>query len=486
MLRYQSTRLHHAAGRGAGRRRGMASLLAMLFLVVFSAMAVGFYAQATMSAQLSTNERRVRDAQVAAEEGITFIKYHLSALDVPRLAPAQLMEEIYMQLAGRLDGTDNVGGIDGAIAYDDVRLRIEIPAGRDNYVRTPGGSGFKVFIDMNTDRSLKVSSVGRYGAKTSAVGRGIEVTYNPQQKPAPLLGYGVAGRGPVTVGGNGIIRGVPDPSFGSLLITSTTNPALTMTGPSEISGDVYLTNPAATTSINAGCSIGGTTDPILRATHIKKIATVPEFPTIDTDVFRPFITSTYTLLSGNRLRNCRIPANTGTALLPLNLASGATIDGILFVETPNVINFSGTCTIRGLIVSQTPFTGTLATNQLRFSGQVTAFDASTLDPSFGAIRNFTGSSIICPGFNVQFTGGYAAISGTIASSQLSFSGHAGGNISGHVIGVGNQVLTVTGNSEVFLQRPATNQWPAGVFFRSWYGPANDSYIERPANLIQPP
>ena len=462
-------------------RRGVASLMAMLFLVVFSALAIGFYAQATMSSQVSASQRRGHDAQLAAEEGLAFIKYHLSAMDVPHLQPAQLMEEISMQLGDRLNGTPNLGGEDGVVGYDNVKLRIEIPAGNDNYVKTPEGSGFKVYIDLNTDRSLRVQVVGRYGAATGALGRAIEITFNPAENPAPLMGYGMAGRGPVVIGGNGTIRGVPDPTYASLLITSNSNPALTMTGPSEISGDVYLTNPGATTSINAGCIIGGTSDPVLRLTHIKKIPTVPEFPVIDTDIFRPYLTSTYTVASGNKLKNCLIPANSNPIF-----ASGATVDGILFVETPNVVTFSGSCTIRGLIASQTPFTGTLVSNQLKFSGQVTAFDASTLDSSFGAVRNFTGSSILSPGFNVQFSGGYAAISGTIASSQLTFSGTAGGTLTGHVLGLGSQVLNVSGSAQVFLQKPASSQWPAGVFFRNKYVPATATYLEKSANLVQPP
>ena len=464
----------------------MASLLAMLYLVIFAAMALGFYAQATVSSQVATSELRTHEAQLAADAGLAFIKYHLSALDVPFLPPNRLMEEISMQLAGRLDGTPNLGGTSGTVGYDDVRLRIEIPGGRDNYVLVPGGSGFKVFIDMNTDRTLKVSSVGRYGAVTNGVGRAVEVTYRPDQRPAPLLAYGIAGRGPVTVAGNGTIRGVPDATYGSLLITATTSPALSMSGPSEISGDVYITHPAATTSIGAGCAIGGTTDPVLRLAHIHRVPnvqvpTVPEFPTIDTEVFRPFLTTTYTAATGNRLRNCLVPRNTNPSF-----SSGATVDGILFVETPNVVTFTGDCTIRGVIVSQTPYTGDPTTNVLKFSGQVTSYDASTLDASFGAIRDFSGSSIICPGFHVQFSGGYAAISGTIASAQLTFSGRAGGNITGHLMGLGNQALTVTGNSEVFLQKPATLQWPAGVYFRSRYVPSNGSYLEPSARAVQPP
>jgi hypothetical protein len=460
--------------------RGMASLLAMLFLVLFSAMAIGFFAEVTSSAQVAVSGRRVSEAQVAAESGIAFIRYHLSALSIARDNPDRMMEEISQQLSDRLNGTENLGGASGAVGYDDVKLRIEIPAGANNYVRTPNGSGFKVFIDMNTDRTLRLSAVGRYGSVTSGLGRGIQVTFKPAQLAAPLLGYGVAGRGPVSVQGNGTIRGVPDPTYGSLLITSTTNPALTMTGPSEISGDIYLTNSAATTSVAANCSIGGTTDPVLRAGHIHKLSGAPpEFPVIDTELFRPYATTTWTAATGLTVRNCIVRANTNPSF-----ASGTNILGVLYVETPNILTFSGTCTLRGVIASQTPPTGSLATNVLRFSGQATAFDASTLDASFGDVRTFTGSSIVCPGFDVQFSGGYAAISGTIVSSKLTFSGTAGGNISGSVIGLGNQVLTITGSSQVFLERPATAQWPAGVYFRSKYVPGSDSYLEKSADALQ--
>jgi len=113
--------------RRAGGRRGMTSLLAMLYLVLFSAMAIGFYAQTTVASQLSTGERRLHEAQLAAEAGLSFIKYHLSALDVPHLPRDQRLEEIYMQLAGRLDGTGNLAG--GNVGYDATNYRLEIPEG---------------------------------------------------------------------------------------------------------------------------------------------------------------------------------------------------------------------------------------------------------------------------------------------------------------------------------------------------------------------
>src|SRR5438128_2135155 len=64
-------------------RRGVAALLAMVFLVLFAAMALGFYAQANMAGQVSGNERRAAEARVAAESGVTFMRYHLASVRIP-------------------------------------------------------------------------------------------------------------------------------------------------------------------------------------------------------------------------------------------------------------------------------------------------------------------------------------------------------------------------------------------------------------------
>ena len=48
----------------------MASVLAMLFLVIFSALAVGFYAQMNSAVQVAGNERRTNESLIAAESGL--------------------------------------------------------------------------------------------------------------------------------------------------------------------------------------------------------------------------------------------------------------------------------------------------------------------------------------------------------------------------------------------------------------------------------
>src|SRR5687768_5755677 len=70
-----------AAARGAGRwssrRRGVTSVLAMLYLLLFSALALGFYAQTNLSVQIVRGEFKSGEAQVATESGLRFIRFHL-------------------------------------------------------------------------------------------------------------------------------------------------------------------------------------------------------------------------------------------------------------------------------------------------------------------------------------------------------------------------------------------------------------------------
>src|SRR4051812_17262150 len=68
---------------GGRRRRGIAWVLAMLYLVLFSTLAVGFYAATTMSAQMARNDRSGAEAQLAAESGLQFMRYQLGCMDIP-------------------------------------------------------------------------------------------------------------------------------------------------------------------------------------------------------------------------------------------------------------------------------------------------------------------------------------------------------------------------------------------------------------------
>src|SRR5689334_3030527 len=92
------------ATRGA-MRRGIASVLAMLYLVLFSTLAVGFYVAATMAAQIASNERALNQAQAACDGGMQFMRYQLGAMTIPNVPPSALMDTVAAALAAQLNGT---------------------------------------------------------------------------------------------------------------------------------------------------------------------------------------------------------------------------------------------------------------------------------------------------------------------------------------------------------------------------------------------
>ena len=485
------------------RRRGTASLLAMLYLFIFSALALGFYAQTNIAANISHNEVVSAQALSAAESGMAFMRYQLTKVETQHLPESQMLVELANELSRLMDGTSNLDDGLQEVGMTGTGDAILIP--RDNNALIPlgNGSGFRAKI-TRSGRNFVVKVAGsslsnnNYGERKK-MRKGIEYVFGPVQIKAPLFDYGVGGRGQVYIDGKGQIRGGSNPSYGSILTVSTLNPAVAMTGDSGvISGQVFYTNPTATFSYATGASIAGGSTAAHRAANTiyrarpagtEHYAEWPEFPKIDTSLYLPHVKRTWSTSSGSTLRNIRIPANSGTPSVPLRFTSGVTIEGVCYIEAPNYVIFEGGCTIRGVVFGPTAPTGTLASNVIEFKGSATAYDMATLSSVYdmtvaanstefpAELLNLKGASVLAPKFHVIFTGGYASISGTIVSDQLSFTGSAGGNINGYVFGLSNQRLYVGGSGVIQLEKPATSLWPAGVYFRSSYAPQSKTYRE---------
>src|SRR5947199_8974821 len=97
--------------RRAPRRHGLSSLMAMLFLVLFSTLAVGFYTASGTSSQIAGNNRSLSLAQAAAEAGTQFVRYRLFKMTLaPTIPQAGLLDAVATDLAGQLNGTAVMDG----------------------------------------------------------------------------------------------------------------------------------------------------------------------------------------------------------------------------------------------------------------------------------------------------------------------------------------------------------------------------------------
>jgi len=91
------------------RRRGTAVVLAMLFLVLFSALAVGFTIATEMSSQISGNERDLALSRQSAEAGMMFVRYQLGVITLPSgTTNANLLQNTADQLAAATDPQQRV------------------------------------------------------------------------------------------------------------------------------------------------------------------------------------------------------------------------------------------------------------------------------------------------------------------------------------------------------------------------------------------
>lgn len=459
------------AGRGpqsgrASRRHGLASVLAMLYVVLISTLAVGFYVATTLSAQIARNDQGLSRAQAAADGGMQFVRYQLGAITMP---PGTQVQDYLTQAASQLDtligGSQNMNGQHVQVTNG----AIYIPS-QNGWTTIDNNLGTQFRVTITQSGSFLVATAVGSGSGVS-VGRAIQVQFQKAPKAGAILNFGVATKGTVSTGGSTIIQGLTDKTKGSVLSTDMTSSTPVSIGGSGITGDVSVVNPTATV---AGGPIGGTSDPVQILQHIHKGVPAPAFPTIDTSAFIPYAKTNYLNVVGSTFNNVYIPANQNLTI------TGGTFNGVLYIQQPNVISFRGNTVINGVIVTDVKNAFNATANQISFAGTVTANPVSSLDPNdpqFQGLTGLTGSFLLAPDFLVSFTGNFGTVGGSIVAGQVSMTGNAGGTVQGSVIGMQDVPLTLNGHSSITISSTGTSNYPTGISFGNDFTPLPGTYME---------
>jgi Tfp pilus assembly protein PilX len=451
------------------RRRGLASLLSMLYLVLMSTLAVGFYAATSMSAQIARNERMLSQAESAADGGMQFIRYQLGQMTIPaNVQPTGLMDAVALALAPQLNGSPNMNGHTvqntGGIIY--------IPAVND-WTVVDSAVGTKFRAEISQSGQFVVVTVDGASASGSVM-KAIQLQYQKAPKAGAILDYGVATEGTLATGGATLIQGQTDPTKGSVLSADMTSSTPISIGGRGITGDASVVNPSATIS---GAPIGGTSDPIKILQHEHVGVPAPTFPTVDTSVFTQYATTPYD--GSGTCNNCYVPAGMNPTF-----SGGNTINGVLYIQAPNHVSFQGNTTINGVIVTDTgtgskPFDA--AANTISIAGNVTATPIEQLSPSNPAYNaslvKLTGSFLLAPNFNVSITGDFGSVSGSMVGGELNMTGNATGVVQGSVITIQDVPMTLNGHASITISSTGTSNYPTGMSFGNAYTPLPGTYIE---------
>ena len=478
------------------KRRGISSVIAMTYLMLFAVLALGFYAQVNSSMQVSNNETRTKRAMLAAESGLAFARYHLSQVRIPPLTATDAM------LAGIYDDLDAPGFINGSknLKYGSMdyvaNSHIRIPASSSQYVEMePGGDGFQVRISQKAGtRRMVVRVIGASPIKEGGVivgynRAGIECEFDATEHKHTFFDYGIASKGTVALNpSNKMVLGNPASAASILSVGAVTLGSATNTMTSGISGEITVVGSANPTLLGP-ISVDGITnkteilathpDPADDHVHHIDLEDLPEFPVPDTAMFKAYATNTY--VSGQAIyRNIRIPPNTNPTF------NGPTIvRGVVFVEQPNVVTFAGQVEMQCVIVTEDKNVGTMAQNLIALQGNGGAkLPLQTLPVELDAfgndiykdVRNLTGSFIIAPGFDVSFTGNFGSFAGDVCGDRVTISGSSATIINGAVYTLDAFPLRITGNAQVTLgENPYGSR--TGMRFSEQYMPAPDTYKE---------
>ena len=317
----------------------------------------------------------------------------------------------------------------------------------------------KVFVDywLNTGECIP-GDLNRNQSTNSADFALLANNWLRSSSGKSVFDFGVATKGPLHIAGN------IEPEHGNIsiesdvyIVSENSNLALELLGNSHIVGDVFIVNPFGTVDIQGGdASIGGETGPDA-FNHVFTGIDPVEFPVPNPSYFEHYAVNDINYPSGETtFTNVRIPPNTNPSF-----SGGITLLGVIFIETPNVVTFTGHANIAGIIVGDGDVTDDSGTNRIDFMGTVNSSSVSNLPAEFGDLREEMGTFLMAPGFSVSFGGDFETINGAIAANGIEFSGNAGGTIEGSVLNYADTPMDLSGNSNLFFNRYADTEMPAG-------------------------
>ena len=440
-------------------RRGMAYLLALVFLLAFTGLGLALSTSTFLELRKGDNTSDTLQARLAAESGLDYMLMKMDRVRMPAsTTPATLKANLAAELEEILGATNEVGP--GKIAVSAKTISIpEIVVGDLAFttavVVDPGGMGAC---------DCRITVTGHSGQARRRASLGMTMT----PRPVAAFEYGIASKGSIYVSGSAVVDGVNTGQEATVLSMSNSPVAIEAGGHAVLGGDLFVTNAneASILLTGGGLSVAGETDIFkIINEHAHFGIEPPEFPEIDITPFSAMTTGfidVNTVLPNEalELNNIRIKAGTDP-----KFTRDVTINGVLFIESPNNVVFSAGTTINGIIVCQDDGAEDIVNKQLTFQGHVSAPGVGALPatPEFAAVKQQVGTIILAPGYGVTFRGTTNSINGTIAADQLAFRGNTdiNGELNGMILGLADRQMVLQGNATIRVNRETACETPAG-------------------------
>ena len=430
------------------KHSGVALIISMVFVLIFSALAMAMFSISGTNVQIADNHHKANLAFATAESGLDVLRYWLSRIKMPSSTPVSAyFNTIITDLRTDLT-THDIWHLQPD--YDGTIPAVSLDSAATQTFST------HLQMDPANPAVLQVYVTGAYGGITCT----IRVDYNIAPYKYPIFNFGLATKGPLHFPGNPTLIGANALWEADVYVESLNDPtAVFVGGNTNFDGDIAISNPVGAADFTGDVIIAGEHGEPAIANHVLAGVDPVEFPVPDTDRFKVYATGDVIDLStdttkGMTITNGIIPAATNPTF-----GGTVTIQGILFIEQPNVVTFARNVSLQGMIVAD----GSLeapGTNAINILGN---FATAPYPPGaqFDAIRHEIGSSIVAPGFSATFAGNYSTIEGIMALSGVHFMGNASAVIKGSIINYSDTPAVVEGNTSMTFDRLSSTKVPAG-------------------------
>ncbi len=432
-------------------RSGSALVTCTLVLVVVSALAVGLASLSGANLEIADNQQKSNRAFANTESGLEVSRYWLSRVRIASsTAPAQYFSAVISKVQDDLAAN--------SISNFLVNADGSVPPVTLESAGSQGFSG-QWSSDATNPAVFRVQTVGSSGPAA----RAIAVAYAIAPYHFPIFNYGIATKGALRFPQNPTLTGATQNWEADIYVQSDNDLlAVQVGGNANFDGDIDIGNGLASVDFQGDVKIAGDTGLTAISKHVAIGAEPVEFPEPNVPDFKkyatgPVLDSTFTYNgTGVTLANALLRAGTN----PTFSGNGSvTIQGILYIEFPNVVTFAKNVSLQGLIVAE-PGTRDPAVNTISFQANFASGGYPT-GTQFDAIRSQQGSSILAPGSAVSFTGNFSSVNGVLAAGSLYFSGNANAVIKGTLISYSPNPTVVQGNISMNFDRAAMVEIPAG-------------------------
>jgi hypothetical protein len=269
------------------KHKGVALLISMVFVAVFSALAIAMFTMSTTNTIAAGNLRQVNDARSTAESGLEMLRYYIEQITIDSTISNN---NRFAVLAGRLVYLMNVGSNNYPVYYHDTSSP-HIHIGYDNtliMLNSTENRGFYALITPDGTNGINIRVTGRAGSLERTIASGF--TYGT--RPNSVFDFGVATKGALILDGGTLTSTVRSES--DVYIESLNDPKAlgVLKNKSEISGVAKIVNASADiTTDDIKGSVGGLTGQDAIDNTIEIGVTPTEFPYPNATYFEQYVIS---------------------------------------------------------------------------------------------------------------------------------------------------------------------------------------------------